>query len=283
MAASDPFLEFFGEPGQRDVPVGPAAPRPNTPVVGYGTAPTREDTEDALHSRLNAAIIDQILLGLVIGAISLVFHVTFASLSFAAVAVAIELGYFFIEETRTGQTIGKRQYGVRVVTLDGSRPGPRAIAYRTLARLLDTLPAYYASGLITMIGTGRRRRQRIGDMIARTTVVAAPGGRALAPRRPWLLPLLTTVAIAISVGVIVRAVELADNDNLRAGFVSGCERDGAPSSYCGCLFNAIEAAGYTTTAAWEGLDREVAAARTSNDSALLPPTYVSAVQSCGTP
>ena len=247
-------------------------------------APTREDTEDALHSRLNAAIIDQILVGLFTAVVALALRLTFASLALAAVAIAAELLYFFVEETRTGQTIGKRQYGVRVVNLDGTRPGPRTIAFRTLGRILDALPAYHASGLLTMIGTGRRRRQRIGDMLAHTTVVAAPGGRALAPRRRWLLPLLTVVATAFSLAVIVAAVDRSSGpDALRSGFVSGCERGGSSSSYCGCVFNALVAAGYTDSAAWDSLEREVSAAQASGSPALLPAAYVSAVRSCGTP
>jgi uncharacterized RDD family membrane protein YckC len=247
-------------------------------------APTREDAEDALHSRLNAAVVDQILIGVFAVVVGLVLQLAFASVAFAGLAIGAELLYFFVQETRTGQTIGKRQYGVRVVNLDGTRPGPRTIAFRTLGRILDTLPAYHASGLLTMIGTGRRRRQRIGDMLAHTTVVAAPGGRPLAPRRRWLLPLLTVIATAISVGVIVEAVDRASSsDALRSGFVSGCEQGGYPSSYCGCMGSALVAAGYTNTAAWQSLENDVHAAQASEDPALLPAAYVSAVQSCGTP
>jgi uncharacterized RDD family membrane protein YckC len=284
MESSDPFLDFGRDAGWRGVSGAEVVSAPGSHATGSGMAPTREDTEDALHSRLNAAIIDQILVGLCTGVVALVLRLTFASLAFAAVAVAVELLYFFVEETRSGQTIGKRQYGVRVVNLDGSRPGARTIAFRTLGRILDALPAYHASGLLTMIGTGRRRRQRIGDVLAHTTVVAAPGGRALAPRRRWLLPLLTVLATAFSVAVIVVAVDRSPASSaLRSGFMSGCERGGASSSHCGCVFNAIVAAGYTDSAAWESLEREVTAAQASDNPALLPAGYVSAVRSCGTP
>ncbi len=284
MESSDPFLDFGRDAGSRSVSGAEVASAPGSHATSPGTAPTREDAEDALHSRLNAAIVDQILVGLFTGVVALVLRLTFASLAFAGLAIAVELLYFFVEETRSGQTIGKRQYGVRVVNLDGTRPGPRTIAFRTLGRVLDALPAYHASGLLTMIGTGRRRRQRIGDMLAHTTVVAAAGGRALAPRRRWLLPLLTVLATAFSVAVVVTAADRSPGSSgLRSGFVSGCERGGASSSHCGCVFTAIVAAGYTDSAAWESLEREVTAAQARGNPALLPAAFVSAVRSCATP
>src|SRR5579862_3333789 len=124
MDSSDPFLDFGRDTGSRSALGTEPALALGSAVAAYGTAPTREDTEDALHSRLNAAIIDQILVGIFIGILALALHVTFASAAFAAVALGIELVYFFVQETRTGQTIGKRQYGVRVVNVDGTRPGP---------------------------------------------------------------------------------------------------------------------------------------------------------------
>ena len=284
MQSSDPFLDFGQDARRLGGSVVDVLQPSGMDARAYGTAPTREDAEAALHSRLNAAIIDQILVGVFTGAVALALHVTLASLPFVGLAVAIELLYFFVEETRSGQTIGKRQYGVRVVNLDGTRPGPRTIAYRTLGRLLDALPAYHASGLLTMIGTGRRYRQRIGDVIAHTTVVAAPGGRALAPRRRWLLPLLTAVATAVSVAVIVSAVNRSPSlGSLRSGFVSGCEQAGSSSSYCSCVFTTLEAAGYNTNASWQTLERDAEAARASENPGLMPAAYTTAVRSCATP
>lgn len=284
METSDPFLDFGRGAETRSVSGAEVVSAPGFHVTGDVIAPTREDTEAALRSRLNAAVIDQILVGLVTVGLALALRFAFASLAFGELAVVVELLYFFVEETRTGQTIGKRQYGVRVVNLDGTRPGPRTIAYRTLGRILDALPAYHASGLLTMIGTGRRRRQRIGDMLAHTTVVAAPGGRALAPTKRWILPLLTVLATALSAAVIVAAVNRASGpDALRSGFVAGCVQGGSPSSYCGCVFDALAADGYTTDSAWLSLENEVRSAQSSGNPSLLPAAWVSAVRGCGTP
>ena len=111
MESSDPFLDFGRDAGSHSVPEAEVMSAPGSHGAGYGIAPTREDVEDALHSRLNAAIIDQILIGLFAAAVALALHLTFASLALAGVAIAAELLYFFVQETRSGQTIGKRQYG----------------------------------------------------------------------------------------------------------------------------------------------------------------------------
>jgi uncharacterized RDD family membrane protein YckC len=282
-SSANPFLDFGQDTLRRDGAAVDLAPAAASGPTAYGTAPSREDSEDALHSRLNAAVIDQILVNLLIVGLALGLGMTFASTTFLAFAVALELVYFFVQETASGQTIGKRRCGVRVINLDGTVPGPRAIAFRTLGRVLDALPAYHASGLLTMIGTGRRRRQRIGDYIARTTVVAAPGGRALAPRRRWLLPLLTVVATVLSAALIVSAVQRAENStSFGNAFVSGCERAGSTPAYCGCVYDAFVAAGYTTTAAWDSLEREASAARASGNPGLLPPVYFTALRDCRT-
>ena len=77
--------------------------------------------------------------------------------------------YYFVPEARTGQSLGKRLTGVRVVALDGSAPNHRAVALRTLGRFIDFLPAFYLVGWLAL-KRDRDPRQRIGDRIARTTV-----------------------------------------------------------------------------------------------------------------
>ncbi len=85
--------------------------------------------------------------------------------------VILCLAYYFVLESRSGQTIGKRLMGVRVVDLDGGRPTTGAVFRRTLGRLVDVLPLLYQVGLIAT-GFGQRR-QRIGDRLAHTTVASA--------------------------------------------------------------------------------------------------------------
>jgi uncharacterized RDD family membrane protein YckC len=246
--------------------------------------PTRQAAEAALHSRLNAAVIDHLLLGVTAAGLAATLGTTFRSWAFLALALTIELGYFFACELTSGQTLGKRICGVRVIGLDGRPPAARAIAIRNAARLLDALPAYHASGLLTMMGAGRRRRQRIGDYLAHTTVIAAPGGRALAPHRRWLLPLLTALATIISTAVIIRAIHAAHSaDRVRIEFIAGCEHAGGTPAPCQCLYASLTARGYTTAAAWQTLEREIALAEYTHDPHQLPADFTAAARACTQP
>ena len=80
-------------------------------------------------------------------------------------------GYYFVLETAAGQTAGKALLGLRVLRSGGARPTAGPIALRTLLRLCDGLPAFYLAGFIVMLCTGRRRRQRLGDLAGDTIVV----------------------------------------------------------------------------------------------------------------
>ena len=55
--------------------------------------------------------------------------------------------------------------------VDGSRPGAGPIAVRTLLRAIDGLFVYLVA-LVAIFATGPKR-QRLGDMAAKTRVVAA--------------------------------------------------------------------------------------------------------------
>ncbi len=68
-----------------------------------------------------------------------------------------------------GQTPGKRLLGIRVVRRDGAPVGWVDSALRNLVRVVDFLPAFYATGLLAMI-TGREAR-RLGDLVAGTVLV----------------------------------------------------------------------------------------------------------------
>jgi uncharacterized RDD family membrane protein YckC len=156
----------------------------------------------AIRGRLNAIMLDLVLLGmasrLLAGALGKSATAGTAILFFWA----LQFAYFFAFEVRTGQTIGKRAFHVRVATLTGGRPTWRQIAIRNVFRVFDALPLLYASGLLSLMRTGRARRQRIGDVVARTTVVLDREGKPL--RTPaWLLPVATILATAISLAVVV--------------------------------------------------------------------------------
>lgn len=93
--------------------------------------------------------------------------VSITGVPFLLMLVAI-LGYFFVLENQFGQTLGKRAFGLVVVGQDGERVGARRIAVRTLLRLFDGLGLYLVALIVIAVNP---KRQRVGDMAARTMVV----------------------------------------------------------------------------------------------------------------
>ncbi|HUR84692.1 MAG TPA: RDD family protein [Solirubrobacteraceae bacterium] len=99
---------------------------------------------------------------------------------------ALTFAYYLGTELVWAQTIGKRVMKLRVVKQDGSRLDPAAAFIRNLVRVVDWLPGLYIVGAITLFATGERRL-RLGDLAARTKVVAdtgAPPPPAPPPERP---------------------------------------------------------------------------------------------------
>lgn len=97
---------------------------------------------------------------------------------------ALTLTYFFLCEALTGRTLGKRIAGLRVVRVDGRPLNPRSVAGRTVLRIVDQQLGALV-GMLTMILTGQRR-QRLGDLAARTAVTRASAPfPPIAPRRGW--------------------------------------------------------------------------------------------------
>jgi uncharacterized RDD family membrane protein YckC len=97
--------------------------------------------------------------------------------------IALGLTYYFLCESLTGQTLGKRITGLRVVRIDGRPLNPRAVAARTVLRIVDQQLASLV-GMLTMILTGERR-QRLGDLAARTAVTRASAPYPRPDRRGW--------------------------------------------------------------------------------------------------
>jgi uncharacterized RDD family membrane protein YckC len=236
--------------------VGPSVPPPGwTPPqapVSRPPAPVR-GADAAVRWRISAAGIDNILVTLAYVLLCAVLGWRVASLGHLWVASVLSLAYHFACEAHNGQTIGKRQYGLRVLAADGGHASPRAIAIRSVLRFVDALPTCYVSGLVTMMRTGPARRQRIGDIAGQTMVVAVEG-RALDRGTPgWMLPSATIFGLLMSALLIFgiahgssRPLTVRDRD----AFITGCERStlAAPDG-CACVLTRLEADGYNTTGA----------------------------------
>lgn len=92
------------------------------------------------------------------------------SLVFYVVLLPPALIYFLyhpvLEVVTKGRTPGKRAAGIRVVTVEGQTPDVSALLIRNIFRLIDSLPALYVVGLVSVLLSARQ--VRIGDMAAGT-------------------------------------------------------------------------------------------------------------------
>lgn len=179
-------------------------PEPTAPAT-EPAPPAPPAQEDLLDRRVGAALIDIALLagvflifGLTVGDAGVGRARVYAYLNgtWFLVYLAVVLLYFLVLEASIGQTVGKRLLDLRVTRVDGGRPSVAAIAVRTLLRLVDWLPVAYLVGFIA-IGVTGARRQRLGDLVAKTRV-----GRALPVRHRSLAlaPLALVVALVAAAG-----------------------------------------------------------------------------------
>jgi uncharacterized RDD family membrane protein YckC len=77
--------------------------------------------------------------------------------------------YFVLLEGWLGATLGKWMLGLRVVRIDGGRPGLWKSAVRNVLRAVDSLPTLNITGIILILRSPERAR--FGDRVADTRVV----------------------------------------------------------------------------------------------------------------
>jgi uncharacterized RDD family membrane protein YckC len=141
---------------------------------------------DVLGRRIAAAVIDAAIIGILLVVIAKGFgdeHARQYSLwaetagTPRAAFFLLTFAYFFTTELVWAQTLGKRVMKLRVVRLDGTKAAAGPVFLRNLVRLVDWIPSLYIIGAIT-------RRQRLGDMAAKTKVVADDGAPPEPPQQP---------------------------------------------------------------------------------------------------
>ncbi|MFO0593839.1 MAG: RDD family protein [Myxococcaceae bacterium] len=82
----------------------------------------------------------------------------------------VDWGYMvLLESVWSGQTIGKRVMGLRVIQETGVRVGALQSLLRNLVRPVDKLPVFYLVGGVSALLSGSQ--QRLGDLLAGTIVV----------------------------------------------------------------------------------------------------------------
>lgn len=142
--------------------------------------------QDVILARVGAFIVDHVvsvILGIALGVAA---AVTFQSLGMTYVGAFLGLfGYFIVLEGLFGQTLGKRLFGIVVVSSDGSPITFGQSLVRNLLRIVDGI-LNYAVALVVMLTN--QDRKRVGDFAANTVVVRArrdgpPTGEYQHPRR----------------------------------------------------------------------------------------------------
>jgi uncharacterized RDD family membrane protein YckC len=140
------------------------------------TTPTYEDVTG---KRIVAALIDI----LIIFVFAVIMAVLFGDTESGDGGASFELSglpaiitfiavfaYYFVMEATSGQTVGKKVMGIKVISLDGQLSYGK-VAIRTILRILDGLPVFYLVGIIAIAVS--KQKQRIGDLAAGTLVVKA--------------------------------------------------------------------------------------------------------------
>lgn len=163
--------------------------RPKDPPKPFSLPPTMRPASPG--KRLLAAVIDLFLSSTVGGAIFMPRDMSRGrmvgllrdvfkgsqdlpdNLAYAALAsLAIFLAYGLVMELRYGATLGKMLLKMRVVGEGGRRAGLREVSLRNLWKIIEMfLPPRLP--LLPLVVLFNRNRQRVGDWLARTTVVDA--------------------------------------------------------------------------------------------------------------
>ncbi|HTS98822.1 MAG TPA: RDD family protein [Streptosporangiaceae bacterium] len=170
--AEGPQGQPYGAPPQGGMP-GEAAATAGRPISPVNEAETR-----VTGRRIVQYIIDAIIYSIVAGAIAWALDRGTGGLHAFLVLITVVVDiiwyviYWALVPYRVkGQTVGMMALGIRVISMDG---GPASLVQLIVRSILLVLfsPLSLLVGIITMMLS--RYRQRVGDHIAKTTVVRAP-------------------------------------------------------------------------------------------------------------
>jgi uncharacterized RDD family membrane protein YckC len=144
-------------------PFQPAQPSPPTSTQWTPGGPT--GPRASFWRRLGAILLDGLIIGVPIGILSAI--VKSQVISFLWIVVG--LAYFtYFEGSESGQTVGKRALGIRVIDFaSGGSIGYGRAALRWIGRLLSTIPCYL--GYLWMLWD--KEKQTWHDKIASDVVV----------------------------------------------------------------------------------------------------------------
>lgn len=117
-----------------------------------------------------ANIIDQILVIVPLVAIASLTKTGSAnSEAYMTIGGVLFFVYLIVAEAVWGQTFGKKLFGIRVMMQDGRKCTVMGAVLRNVFRLIDVIFGGYLLAIIVMTLTPKR--QRVGDLIAKTVVI----------------------------------------------------------------------------------------------------------------
>ena len=129
--------------------------------------------------RIIAWVIDLVLLSLTISILFALFFWLLSAMGWSEVVltlftylIVMPLWFFyslFCEIIFNGQSIGKRAMGIRVVKLNGDIPSLSDYFMRWAFRMVDIMFSF--GTLATLLVTGTEKGQRLGEILAGTTVI----------------------------------------------------------------------------------------------------------------
>lgn len=175
------------------MPYGPVPAQPRGPDQGgdWGSQPgmaapvTREQTR-VTGRRVVQYLIDSFLVALIPGLASIPFdrsdstfmHVLGGIVFFAIFVLIGFLYWVLFTHSQDGQTLGMKLLGLRVISKGGGQANRAQLTIRWIGLILDAIPYTWPfTGLLGFIVIlCSRDRQRIGDHMARTLVIATSSG-----------------------------------------------------------------------------------------------------------
>jgi uncharacterized RDD family membrane protein YckC len=141
-------------------------------------------------SRAIAVIIDHVLLLIATAIIAIPFGLSTAMFSmmanfanplaamsnaalwatFGVIALIVWILYFAYFESKSGQTIGKKLVNIKVTREGGEKLTLEEALLRTILRIIDGLALYLLGFIVVLVS---EKKQRLGDIVAKTIVVKA--------------------------------------------------------------------------------------------------------------
>ena len=123
----------------------------------------------SIGERIGAAAIDYIILAVYYFLVFYLGDIEEAPLATLLFMIPALFYHLVCEMAMNGQSWGKRLLNIKVVKIDGTRPGFSSYLIRWIFRIVDVLFLFGAISTLVIIINGKG--QRLGDIVANTTVI----------------------------------------------------------------------------------------------------------------